>query len=119
MQEKTFQIRRVIGENIREGRRRLEVTQEQFAQEVELSVQFVSALENGMQFARMDTYCKIAEIIKIPLHALFISQQSQDDMLDKQHQIIFSDCETDEKKALLNIIVEIKAFLRKQRSSAN
>ena len=117
MQQETFRIRQIIGENIREGRRRLEVTQEQFAEVVELSVQSVSALENGMQFARMDTYFKIAETLKLPIHLLFSEQLSQNNILDGQHHLLFDDCKADEKKALIKIMVEIKALLRKQRSS--
>jgi len=117
MQQETFRIRQIIGDNIREGRRRLEVTQEQFAEIVELSVQTVSALENGMQFARMDTYCKIAETLEMPIHLLFSEQLLQDNILNGQYHLLFDDCKSDEKKALIKIMAEIKALLRKQRSS--
>jgi len=117
MQQETFQIRQIIGENIREGRRRLEVTQEEFAEAVDLSVQSVSSLENGMKFARMDTYFKIAETLELPIHLLFSEQLSQDNILDGQHHLLFYDCKADEKKALIKIMAEIKILLRKQQSS--
>ena len=71
------------------------MTQKQFAQKVEPSVQFVGALENGMKFAHMDTYCKITDILKMPLPFLFISQQSQKNILDEQHQNVLCDCNMD------------------------
>ena len=112
MHQETFFIRQIIGENIREGRRRLKLTQNQFAETVELSVQFLSALENGMQFASMDTYCRIAEALVIPFCALFSAEQLQNSSLDEQIQLLLSDWEQGEKKALLNIIWEIKTIIQ-------
>ena len=111
MQKETFQIRQAIGKNIREGRQQLGLTQEQFAEIVELSVQSLSALENGAQFARMGTYYKIAEALTLPLGSLFAMQLFQDCALDEQLRLLLYDFETDEKKALLDIIRTIKALL--------
>jgi transcriptional regulator with XRE-family HTH domain len=112
MHQKTFMIRQRIGENIREGRRRLKLTQNQFAETVELSVQFLSALENGMQFASMDTYCRIAEALAIPLCVLFAAEKLQHSYLDEQIRLLISGWEKSEKKALLNIIREIKTIIQ-------
>lgn len=111
MRKETFQIRQVIGKNIREGRQWLGLTQERFAEIVGLSVQSLSALENGAQFARMDTYCKIAEALKLPLSSLFAIQQIQEDSLEDQFRLLFYDFETDEKKALLDVMRAIKTLL--------
>ena len=113
MKQNTFSVRQVIGEKIREGRRHLGLTQEQFAEVVGLSFQFLSILENGMQFARMDTYCRIAEALSLPLYVLFQEKHSGDDALDAQLRFILSNCDSDEKRALLNIVIEIKTLLAK------
>lgn len=115
MQKETFRLRQVIGENIREGRRRLGFTQEQFAEIIELSVQSLSGLENGIKFARMDTYCRIAEMLVLPIHALFQAHQSQDEVLVEQLRLLLYDFEKEEQKALLNIMREIESLIRKKR----
>jgi len=112
MKPKTFLIRQVIGENIRTGRRKLNLTQEQFAESSQLSVQFLSAIENGTQFARMDTYFRISEALKLPFHTLFYKRQFGEDALIGQYHILLWDCDANEKNGLLQIMNEIKAFRR-------
>ena len=116
MQKETFQIRQVIGENIRHGRRGKGMTQEQFAEAIGISVQSVSAMENGMQFSRMETYFRVAQAMAVPLHILFSVRQPADDILEAQKGMIFGDCSVDEPRALLIIIAEIKSLLRRQRA---
>lgn len=114
MKQNTFFIRQTIGKNIREGRKRLGLTQEQLSEAVELSAQSLSALENGAQFARMETYCRIAGALGITLYALLMPQPL-DGGLDEQLKYLFLDCEADEKQALLNIMAVIKRYLRIKR----
>ena len=113
MKQKKLLIQQKIGENIREGRKQLKLTQGEFAEIVGISVQSLSALENGIQFARMDTYCKIAEALILPLHALFFTQQSQNCNLNEQIMLFLYDCEKEEKMMFFNIMKEIKRLLRK------
>jgi len=115
MQKETFQIRQVIGENIRRGRRGKGMTQEQFAEAIGISVQSVSAMENGMQFSRMETYFRVAQVMAVPLHILFSAHQSEGGVLETQKVMIFGDCSVDEQRVLLIIMAEIKSLLRKQR----
>lgn len=114
MKENTFFIRQVIGDNIRENRKLLGLTQEQFAEAADLSIQFLSALENGTKFARMDTYCRIAEVLKFPLYDLLVPRIPRSD-LDDQFKHLLLDCDTEEKQTLLKITGEIKRHLRTKR----
>jgi len=111
MQNKTFLIRQIIGANVREGRKRLGLTQEQFAEVLGISVQSISSMENGTQFSRMDTYCKVSELLAIPLYSVFIPQQESTDDLDMQIRLLFIDCDADEKMALTKIIGIIKTLV--------
>jgi transcriptional regulator with XRE-family HTH domain len=111
MQQQTHEIRRTIGENIREERRQMKMTQAQLAEKVGLSIQFLSNLENGLQFARMETYCKIAEFLAFPLNALFLSAQLQLGELDEQIRLHLRSCTEAEKRVLLNIMREVKTLI--------
>ena len=115
MEQKRHLIQQKIGENIREGRKKFKMTQGEFAETAGISIQFLSALENGLQFARMDTYCRIVDALSLPLHALFTVEQSQGCALDEQILLFLYDCEKDEKKTFLNIMREIKGLLRERR----
>ena len=117
MHQETLFVRQIIADNIREGRQRLGLTQVQFAEVVEFSVQTLSALENGLQFAKMDTYCRIAESLSLPIHMLFYPQQSQDETVAEQLRVLLFDCEVNEKRALLNILKEIRALTQKNTTS--
>ena len=90
MQNKTELTRQHIGINVREGRKRLGLTQEQFAEILGISVQSISAMENGVQFSYMDTYCKVSEALAIPLCSIFMPQQTPDDDLDMQIQLFLT-----------------------------
>jgi len=108
-------IRQMTGNNIREGRKRLGVTQERFAEEIGISTQSLSALENGAQFARMDTYCKIAESLSIPLSMLFCFQRPQDEVLDDQIILLLTDFSIEEKMALYNVLKAVRTLVRMAR----
>ena len=112
MQQKTSQVRQLIGDNIRVYRQQLELTQAQLAEKTELSIQSLSKLENGLQFSRMDTYCRVAEALLVPLHSLFIAPELQIDNLVNKYSALFFDCDEGEKRALLNILIEIKSLIR-------
>jgi len=111
MRNKAFLTRQIIGENVREGRKRLGLTQEQFAEVLGISVQSISAMENGTQFSYMDTYCKVSEALGIPLYSVFMPQQTSKDDLDMQIRSFFIECDADEKRAMLKIMEVIKALV--------
>jgi len=76
MQNET--LKKAIGKNIREGRRRAKITQLELAERVGISTQSLSSLENGLAFARMETYIKIGDILTMPIHMIFyISSPSE------------------------------------------
>ena len=112
MLQKTSQVRQLIGENIRVYRQRLGLTQAQLAEKTEFSIQSLSKLENGLQFSRMDTYCRVAKALLVPLHSLFNAPELQNDNLTNKSNALFFDCEEDEKRALLNIMKEVKTLIR-------
>ena len=119
MKENTFEVRRVIGENIRVKRKRLNLTQEEFAERANLSAQSLSALENGLQFARMDTYCKIADALDVSVfelfHALVASLDDQSEAILKR---LFLNCDSNKQMALLNILRGMETLMQDTQADA-
>lgn len=57
--------RRVLGENLRKYRKHARLTQERLAEKADLSVVFLSLLENGWRAASIDSLLKIARVLVI------------------------------------------------------
>ena len=94
-----------------ERRRRLGITQEQFAERLDLSVQTLSALENGSRFALMATYLKIADALQVKLIDLFRPEPSNESFEEALRRILAGHS-AEEASALLHIMTEIAALLR-------
>jgi len=62
--------RRVLGDNLRDYRKRANLTQEKLAEKAGLSVVFVSLLENGWRTASMDSLLRIAKALNVELSDL-------------------------------------------------
>jgi transcriptional regulator with XRE-family HTH domain len=62
--------RRVLGDNLRACRKRVNFTQEKLAEKTGLSVVFLSLLENGWRTASVDSLLKIARALNVKLEDL-------------------------------------------------
>lgn len=65
-------IKKVLGQNIRESRKKLELSQKEFAEIVGLDRALISELERGQRNTTIDTISKIADGLKIDIVQLFI-----------------------------------------------
>ena len=114
MEGRSFELRQIIGDNIRERRRRNGLTQEQFSSKVLLSVTSLSSLENGEHFAKMDTYCRIADVFGIPICALFRPHGDLGDnaVLDLCVEMM-RDFSTSEQVTILSIMEKIRSLIHR------
>jgi transcriptional regulator with XRE-family HTH domain len=62
--------RRVLGDRLREYRKRAKLTQETLAEKAELSVVFISLLENGWRTISLDSLLRIARVLDVELEDL-------------------------------------------------
>lgn len=62
--------RQILGDNLRNYRKQANLTQERLAEETDLSVVFISLLENGWRTASLDTMLRIAKALKVTLEDL-------------------------------------------------
>lgn len=63
----------VFGSNIKQYRKSLKITQEEFAEKVDLSVDMISRVERGVTGPSFNTIDKMADILEVPVIALFSS----------------------------------------------
>jgi transcriptional regulator with XRE-family HTH domain len=62
--------RRILGDNLRNLRKRAKLTQGKLAEKTGLSVVFLSLLENGWRAASIDSLLKISEALGVPIEDL-------------------------------------------------
>ena len=98
-------INKIIGNNIRYIRKSNKLSQEKFAEQVDLSPQFVSDVERGLEGISINTAIRICNIMKCSPNILFanlIKFENYNNEMDKFTNL------TDKNK---NIILDIQAAL--------
>lgn len=96
-------INKIIGNNIRYIRKSNKLSQEKFAEQVELSPQFVSDVERGIQGISLATAIKICNTMicsPVILFANLIKYDNYNNDIDKLTKL------TEKNKAIINEIVE-------------
>lgn len=96
-------INKIIGNNIRYIRKSNKLSQEKFAEQVELSPQFVSDVERGIQGISLATAIKICNTMNcspVILFANLIKYDNYNNDIDKLTKL------TEKNKAIINEIVE-------------
>lgn len=98
-------INKIIGNNVRFIRKSNKLSQEQFAEKIDLSTQFVSDLERGVEGISLNTAIKICNIMKCSPVVLFANLINYDNYNNKMDEFINL---TDKNK---DIIIEIMTAL--------
>jgi DNA-binding XRE family transcriptional regulator len=60
-----------LGKVIKNYRKKNGLTQEQFAEKLELSTKYIQFLENGVRKPSLKTIYKIAKVLRLKIHDLF------------------------------------------------
>lgn len=63
---------KLIGSNIRGRRKELKITQQKMADDLFLSTSLITKLERGVKAVSLDTFCQIADWIRISQSLLLI-----------------------------------------------
>ena len=75
-----------IGERISKRRKLMGLTQEQLAEQMDVSIQMISNLERGVKAIRIDNLVKLSRILGVTTDYILTGQQSSGDidMMSKQ-----------------------------------
>ena len=71
---------RVIGEKIYQLRRSLNLTQQELAERMGISVTFLSEIENGHKSMSVDTLVKLSKSLHVSLDSIVFGQNPESDM---------------------------------------
>lgn len=76
-----------IGLRVSNRRRELRLTQEQVAEQMDVSVQMISNLELGRKAIRPENLVKICDVLKVSADYLLTGNPSDKELLDMTHKI--------------------------------
>jgi len=67
---KEADLLKIFGANIKQQRKRLEWPQEKLAEKIDISIPFLSDVENGKKWVSLTTLLKLADIFNVSAHEL-------------------------------------------------
>ena len=71
---------RIIGNKIYQLRRSINMTQQELAEKVGISVTFLSEIENGRKSMSVDTLIKLSKRLQVSLDTIVFGKDAEDDM---------------------------------------
>jgi transcriptional regulator with XRE-family HTH domain len=95
---------KIIGSRIRQLRKQAELTQEGFAEKLDISVSFQSRLERGAAKISLEKLVQTAECLNVPVGELITgAKENSDDYLNADIHKIIKDFDAKKMKLLLEI----------------
>lgn len=93
----------LLGKRIKEKRTAYSLTQEQLAEKVGISTNFLACIEIGKKHGSFETYVKIANILDVTIDSLIYEPKEENTKLEKQLIEVFNKAEKYEKNLIINI----------------
>ena len=91
----------IIGQNVREIRKNLNLTQEEFAEKLNINAQFLSQIETGKAGISIDNAINICNTANCSSNILFKTLIKSPDNIDKYELL------TDRDKSVINEMIKI------------
>ena len=108
-----------FAQRLKRYRRERGLTQEQLAEDAEISAPFLSNVERAVKKAGLSVLLRIAEALGVPLDVmLFGEREAGPADGDDDFQTLLQDCSVYERRVLLEVAGAVKASLRKNRNAA-
>lgn len=107
--KKKKQINVEIGSRIRQARLQQKITQEQLAELVDVTVQYISDLERGVTGTSVATIVKLCQVLDVSSDFLLMGKTS---IPDEQLETKLAAVTPDEKAAILDIVEKVLTFSR-------
>ena len=98
----------IIRKNIKETRKALKMTQEQLAEQIDVSTVFISQIENGSRKPSLETIYKISIALKIKIDTLINNDTADENIRDIEKLIeLLSRCFPSERDFVTDISREV------------
>jgi len=105
-------IREILAANIKENRRRKGLTQEKLAEMADMSLNYLAILELARKFPSGEMLERIAEVLEIEPHELFLVDTSPQNELKQLRQEIKDDINNAFGKRLEKAIADVMQQFR-------
>ena len=114
MEELTEIDYKIIGEKIKKARKKLDLTQEQLSEKIDVSVAYLSRVERGNTKINLIRLVELAEVLNVSISYLITGIGiNTKDYLNEELRQLLQKCTPAEKKLILNIahiIVEKNSY---------
>ncbi len=102
----------VISKRIKEERKKLNLTQEELAEKINMSYKYLSNIERNVDKPSLDLLVRLASELKISVVSLFTDEQNNNkskaeikkESFNRQLQYLTSDLTAEQQKEIINII---------------
>lgn len=103
----------LLGSRIKDTRRSLGLSQFDLAEEANISVTYLSYIENGKKSLSLETLVKIATALNTTVDYLLVGNQTNS-LLLSQYDLLFDDCSELEKDIMYEASTSLKQILKKK-----
>ena len=83
-------LREILARNLRENRRRLEISQPKLAELANLSTHYIAMIENSRKFPTPEVLERLAAALGVATHELFSVPPSAENALERLHKEVVS-----------------------------
>ena len=101
-----------IGKRISEWRKLMRLTQEQLAEQMDVSIQMISNLERGVKAIRIDNLIRLSQTLNISTDYILTGKQTTDDLVTLADQI--SQLGESQRK-MIEVLVGYSPILERER----
>lgn len=101
-----------IGKRISERRKLMRLTQEQLAEQMDVSIQMISNLERGVKAIRIDNLIRLSQTLNISTDYILTGKQTTDDLVTLADQI--SQLGESQRK-MIEVLVGYSPILERER----
>lgn len=111
---------RVIGSRIKEIRQRNHMTQTDLAEQIDMSVTYISRIETAQKHASLEVLLRISNVLRITVDRLLNGNQAHDraQYLPELMQLV-EDCNSFEKKIIYDVALATKKSLHESKFMQN
>ena len=106
-------INSTLGANIRKYRREAGITQEKLAEEIDVSVNHVTAVENGYSGISLSKLIQVSQVLCISIDHLLGLDHGSKTVLAKEINMLLQDCSEKEMQMFYAVIKTLKVEWRK------
>lgn len=98
-----------LGQNISKIRKERGFTQEQMAEKIGVTAQYVSIIENGRANISIQTFLSVCELLKV--NPLVLIDDDMDMDLQRKIYYLTKDCSDRDREVILGMIISLKRLL--------